>query len=129
MIRESHLCSSVFICGLLAFFIPPAAADGLVNLDTRPGVRVGYWWMERPDAAAAIALGNAVEGLVLTSSITDASLPGAVRNMALAEVRVPVLVMHHRRDECKATPPGPMQSLMDAFVNAPVKRIVVPAAP
>jgi pimeloyl-ACP methyl ester carboxylesterase len=150
-----------------------------VNIDTRPGVRVGYWWMERPDAtatvvllpggkgaigmkdgaptsdnflvrnrdrfaaakfnvavvarpsdqqdltlafrtsaghvedlrrivdrvkrdtgkpvwlvgtsrgttsaaAAAIALGNAVEGLVLTSSITDASLPGAVRNMALA---------------------------------------------
>jgi pimeloyl-ACP methyl ester carboxylesterase len=214
----------VFIWGFLALGITSTrAADRLVNIDTRPGVRVGYWWMERPDAtatvvllpggrgaigmkdgaptsdnflvrnrerfaaakfnvavvgrpsdqqdltlafrtsaghvedlrrivdrvkrdtgkpvwlvgtsrgttsaaAAAIALGNAVEGLVLTSSITDASLPGAVRNMALAKVRVPVLVMHHRRDECKATPPGPVQSLMDAFVNAPVKRIVVPTA-
>ena len=57
MIRESHLCSSVFIWGFLAFCIPSeAAADRLVNIDTRPGVRIGYWWMERPDATATLVL-------------------------------------------------------------------------
>lgn len=213
-----------FIWGFLAFFIPTThAADRLVNIDTRPGVRVGYWWMERPEAtatvvllpggkgaigmqggapasqnflvrnrdlfaaakfnvavvgrpgdqqdltlafrtsvdhiedlrrivervkrdtgkpvwlvgtsrgttsaaAAGIALGNAIAGVVLTSSITDASLPGAIQNMPLAELRVPVLVMHHRRDACKATPPGPVQSLLDALANAPVKRVVMPTA-
>jgi hypothetical protein len=220
-IRESHLCSSVFICGFLAFFFPSAtAADRLVNVDTRPGVKVGYWWMERPDAtatvvllpggnggigmqggaptsdnflvrnrerfaaakfnvavvgrpsdqqdltlvfrtsvehvedlrriverlkrdtgkpvwlvgtsrgttsaaAAGIALGDSVDGVVLTSSITDASLPGAIQNLPLARLRVPVLVMHHRRDACKATPPGPVQSLVDALANAPVKRVLL----
>jgi pimeloyl-ACP methyl ester carboxylesterase len=222
MNRENHLCSSVFICGFLAFFIPSAtAADRLVNIDTRPGVRVGYSWMERPDAtatvvllpggkgaigmkggvptsdnflvrnrerfaaakfnvavvgrpsdqqdltpafrtsvdhvedlrrivdrlkretgkpvwlvgtsggttsaaAAGIALGKAVDGVVLTSSITDASLPGAMQNMPLDGIRVPVLVMHHRRDACKRTPPGPVQSVVDALANAPVKRVVMP---
>jgi predicted alpha/beta-hydrolase family hydrolase len=210
-----------FIC-CLALFIPAAqAADRLVNIDTRPGVKVGYWWMERPEAtatvvllpggkggigmrggvptsdnflvrnrerfaaakfnvavvgrpsdqqdltlafrtsaehvedlrriverlkrdtarpvwlvgtsrgttsaaAAAIALGNRIDGVVLTASITDASLPGAVQNMALGDLRVPVLVMHHRRDACKSTPPGPVQLLMDALARVPAKRIVLP---
>ena len=211
------------ICAViaLAISVAAAAADRLVNIDTRPGVKVGYWWMERPDAtatlvlltggkggigmqggrptsdnflvrnrdrfaaakfnvavvgrpsdqqdltlafrtsadhladiravvgrlkreggkpvwlvgtsrgttsaaAAAIALGDAIGGVVLTASITDASLPGAVQNMPLGELRVPVLVMHHRRDACKSTPPGPVQSLMGALAKAPARRIVLP---
>src|ERR1700682_3041243 len=59
MIRKHPLyrCSSVFI-GVLAFSSASTAnaADRLVNIDTRPGVRVGYWWMERPDAAAQVVL-------------------------------------------------------------------------
>jgi pimeloyl-ACP methyl ester carboxylesterase len=221
-VREIRRCSSVFLWGVLALCIPAAAAaDRLVHIDTRPGVKVAYWWMERPDAtatvillpggeggiggrggmptsrnflvrnrdrfaaanlnvavvgrpsdrrdltlefrtsrehvedvrriverlkretgkpvwlvgtsrgttsaaSAAIALGPAVEGLVLASSITNASLPGAVQNLPLARIGVPVLLMHHRRDACKSTPPGPVQSLLDAFANATVKRIVMP---
>jgi len=223
-IRESHLCSSVFICGSIAFSpVTAHAADRLVNIETRPGVKLGYFWMERPDAtatlvlltggkgsigmqngaptsenflvrnrerfaaakfnvavvgrpsdqqdltlayrtspdhmadlravvdkvkaeggkpvwlvgtsrgttsaaAAALALGTRIAGVVLTASITDASLPGAIQNMPLGELRVPVLVMHHRRDECKSTPPGPVQSLMDTLAKVPARRIVMPTA-
>jgi pimeloyl-ACP methyl ester carboxylesterase len=48
---------------LLAFaLLPVAAADRLVAIDTRPGVRVAYWWMERPDATATIMLLPGGEG-------------------------------------------------------------------
>jgi len=76
-------------------------------------------------AAVGIALGKAVDGVVLSSSITDASLSGAMQNLPLGRLSVPVLVMHHRRDACKATPPGPVQSLVDALANAPVKRVLL----
>jgi pimeloyl-ACP methyl ester carboxylesterase len=33
-----------------------SAADHFVNIDTRPGVHVGYWLMERPDATATVVL-------------------------------------------------------------------------
>jgi pimeloyl-ACP methyl ester carboxylesterase len=215
---------TAFTCGFIAFCITASsAADRLVNIDTRPGVKLAYWWMERPDAtanvilltggkggiglkdgaptsdnflvrnrdrfaaarlnvavvgrpsdqqdltlafrtstghvedlrrivdklrretgkpvwlvgtsrgttsaaAAGIALGKAVDGIVLTSSITDANLPGALQNMALDAIQVPVLVMHHRRDACKGTPPGPVQSIADRLSNAPVKRVVMHSA-
>lgn len=41
---------------LLALASPALAADRLVAIDTRPGVRVGYWLMERPGAAATVVL-------------------------------------------------------------------------
>jgi hypothetical protein len=42
---------------LLAFAAFAAAAqDHIVFLDTRPGVRVGYWLMERPGASATVML-------------------------------------------------------------------------
>lgn len=197
-----------------------AAADRFVSLDTRPGVKVGYWWMERPGAtatvvllpggkgaiglkdgvptsenflvrnrdrfagaklnvavvgrpsdqqdltlafrtsaehvadlraivekvkrdagkpvwlvgtsrgttsaaAAAIALGEAVAGLALTASITDASLPGALQNLALGELRVPVFVMHHRRDACRGTPPEPVAAIVERLAHAPAKRFLM----
>ncbi|MGZ5040114.1 MAG: alpha/beta hydrolase [Usitatibacter sp.] len=41
---------------MLAFAMPALAADRLVAVDTRPGVRVSYWLMERADAAATVVL-------------------------------------------------------------------------
>ncbi len=38
------------------------AEDRLVGIATRPGVKVGYWWMERPDAKATIVLLPGGEG-------------------------------------------------------------------
>jgi hypothetical protein len=206
----------------LALALPGAvlAADRLVALDTRPGVRVSYWWMERPDApavlvlltggpggigmkngvptsenflirsrdlfaaagfdiaivgkptdhedldlafrasadhvadlkrvvervhtetgkpvwlvgtsrgtvsaaAAAIALGDAVAGVVLTSSITQAKGPYAVEDLDLARIRVPVLVMHHKRDQCNATLPSDAGLIVAGLKNAPVKKLLM----
>ena len=39
-----------------------AAADRLVFADTRPGIRVGYWLMERPGATATVMLLPGGEG-------------------------------------------------------------------
>lgn len=206
--------------GLMLLAGAAQAADRLVNIDTRPGVRIGYWLMERDGAtatvlllpggkggigikngaptsenflvrsrdrfaaagfnvavlgrpsdredldlayragadhvedlrrvaerlkrdlgkpvwlvgtsrgttsaaAAAVALGTGIDGLVLTSSITDAGRPGAVQNMALKEVRVPVLVLHHRRDACRSTPPGPAPRIVEGLTNAPAKRLAM----
>jgi pimeloyl-ACP methyl ester carboxylesterase len=39
-----------------------AAADRLISVETRPGVRVAYWMMERPDATATVMLLPGGEG-------------------------------------------------------------------
>lgn len=76
-------------------------------------------------AAGAVALGTGIDGLVLTSSITDARLPSAVQNLALNEVRVPVLVLHHRYDACRSTPPGLAPRIVEGLANAPAKRLAI----
>jgi pimeloyl-ACP methyl ester carboxylesterase len=42
--------------------LPVASVDRLVAIETRPGVKVAYWWMERPDAAATVVLLPGGEG-------------------------------------------------------------------
>jgi pimeloyl-ACP methyl ester carboxylesterase len=74
-------------------------------------------------AAAGIALGPAIDGVVLSSSITDASLPGAVQNMPLGEIRVPVLVLHHRRDACRSTPPAFAARIAEGLTSSPAKKL------
>jgi pimeloyl-ACP methyl ester carboxylesterase len=196
------------------------AADRLVTIDTRPGVKVSYFWMERPDApavlllltggpggigykdgvptspnflirsrdrfaaagydvaivgkptdhedldlafrasaehvadlkgvvdklradtgkpvwlvgtsrgtvsaaAAAIALGDAIAGVVLTSSITQAKGPYAVEDLDLKRIKVPVLVMHHKRDQCDATPPSDADLIVRGLKNAPVRKLLM----
>lgn len=39
-----------------------ACADGLVGMPTRPGVKVGWWMMERPGATATLVLLPGGEG-------------------------------------------------------------------
>ena len=75
-------------------------------------------------AAAAIALGpERVAGVVLSSSITAYKFRGAVPTQALERLRVPVLVLHHERDACKATAPHEVPLIMKGLVNAPVKKL------
>jgi hypothetical protein len=76
-------------------------------------------------AAAGIALGDAVAGVVLSSSVTDGSVPGAVQNLPLAELRVPVLVVHHRNDACRLTPPMFAARIYDGLVNAKPRKLVM----
>ncbi len=40
------------------------AADRLVTIETRPGVKVSYWWMERPEAKATLVLLPGGEGAI-----------------------------------------------------------------
>lgn len=76
-------------------------------------------------AAAAIALGpEKIAGVVLSSSVTAARLRGAVPTQPLDRLRVPVLVLHHERDACKATAPHEVRFILEGLVNAPVKKLV-----
>lgn len=75
-------------------------------------------------AAAAIALGRSIDGLVLTSSITDSLRPQAVENLALDRISVPVLIVHHKLDECPATPPADARRIVEGLTNAPAKKLL-----
>ena len=59
-------------------------------------------------------------GIVLTSSTTKAPIAAAhpVTVAALHEVKVPVLIVHHKRDGCMATPYDAMPGLIAAFKSA-----------
>ena len=199
-----------------------SAADRLVFADTRPGIRVGYWLMERPGATATVMLlpggeggigavkaepprsknflvrtrdmfadagfnvavigkpsdqddltlafrasadhvedlrviaerlraqlgkpvwlvgtsrGSvsaaaagakldppAIAGLVLTSSVPFSRSGVATPNLPLMDVRVPVLVMHHKRDACKDCDPREAHLITDRLTGAPVKKLLL----
>lgn len=207
---------------LAAFAARAAAADRLVFVDTRPGVRVGYWLMERPGATATVMLlpggeggigavkggpprsknflvrsrdlfgtqgfnvavvgkpsdrddltldfraspehaedlrvivtklraelgvpvwlvgtsrgtvsaaaaaasldPSLIAGIVLTSSITATRMGPAVTSLPLANIRVPVLVIHHERDACRLCDPRDAHLIVEALANAPVKKLLL----
>jgi hypothetical protein len=210
-----------FLALLLALPAIALAADRLVSVDTRPGVRVGYWLMERPGATATVMLlpggeggigykggvptsknflvrsrdlfadagfnvavvgkptdkddmdlafrasrehiedlrviaeklraqfgkpvwlvgtsrgsvsaaaaGAALEspplaGIVLTSSVTYSKFQPAVPTLPLMDVRVPVLVMHHKRDACRDCDPREAHLITERLTGAPVKKLLL----
>jgi hypothetical protein len=210
-----------FLALLLALPTLALAADRLVSVDTRPGVRVGYWLMERPGATATVMLlpggeggigykggvptsknflvrsrdlfadagfnvavvgkptdkddmdlafragrahvedlrviaeklraqfgkpvwlvgtsrgsvsaaaaGAALEaptiaGIVLTSSVTYSKFQPAVPTLPLMDVRVPVLVMHHKRDACRDCDPREAHLITERLTGAPVKKLLL----
>lgn len=75
--------------------------------------------------AAAIRMQGDIAGLVLTSSIVAWDKPGAVPRQDLAAIRVPVLVLHHARDECRQTLPRDVGYLLKGLTAAPVKKLVI----
>ena len=211
------------LAGLVLLFCGFAgAADRLVFVDTRPGVRVGYWLMERPNATATVMLlpggeggigsvkgaeprsknflvrtrdmfaaagfnvavvgrpsdtedltlefraspqhvedlrvvaerlrtqlgkpvwlvgtsrGSvsaaaagakldppAIAGIVLTSSVTYSRAGVATPNLPLMDVRVPALVMHHKRDACRDCDPREAHMITDRMTGAPVKKLLL----
>ncbi len=73
-------------------------------------------------AATTIQLGNAVDGLVLTSSVSAAgrNSPGlGVSTLDLDKVAVPALVMDHVNDGCLSSPPGNAESIARHMSKAP----------
>ena len=72
--------------------------------------------------AAAIRLQGDIAGLVLTSSIVAWDKVGAVPRQELAAIRVPVLVLHHAKDECRQTLPRDVGYILKGLSAAPVKK-------
>lgn len=68
---------------------------------------------------------DAPDAVVLVSSIV-VDKPGGrpVSAMPLEHMRVPVLVIHHRRDSCEFCPFDRAQSMMNDFSNAPARQLL-----
>lgn len=71
--------------------------------------------------AAAIALGDTqVQGLVLTSSVTSQKT-GAIATQDIASLKVPTLVVHHKKDACRICVPQEASRITAALKSAPTK--------
>ena len=57
-------------------------------------------------------------GLVLASSKTQGG-GRSVIEMDLHEIRVPTLIVHHREDGCKGTPPAGAEMILERLRNSP----------
>ena len=77
-------------------------------------------------AAAAIVLDPAsIAGIVLSSTVTNGKQFTPVPGLSLGEIRVPVLVMHHRLDACRSCVPGETGRVMGGLTRAPVKKLIL----
>jgi len=76
-------------------------------------------------ALAAIAMPpDTLNGIVLTSSITAASIPGAIPSLNLSKIHIPVLVVHHEDDRCEICDPNDVPKILEKLYNSPVKKAV-----
>ncbi len=67
------------------------------------------------------------DGVVLTSSVlahTRNMREAVVTEMALERVAVPVLVVHHKNDGCRACPPGNAPRVIEKLTAAPRKEFI-----
>ena len=66
-----------------------------------------------------------VAGGVLTSSIVNFKIPGAVPKQALGDIKLPVLIYHHQDDGCKHCQPHEVPNILSGLKNAPVKKLMM----
>ena len=76
-------------------------------------------------AAAAIELGDKIDGIILSASITAFKIPTSVPLLAIDKIRVPVLVISHEKDSCSATRPDENRFIVDKLKNARVKKLIL----
>lgn len=75
--------------------------------------------------AAALALGEReVQGLVLTASVTNKAI-GAIKTQNIADLKIPVLVVHHKNDACKICVPYEASRITSDLKSSPVKKFVM----
>jgi pimeloyl-ACP methyl ester carboxylesterase len=73
-------------------------------------------------ANAAVRLGEeGPDGIVLTAAVAGRTDPDSVDLMDLGAVAVPVLIVHHARDECRVTPFNAAKALLERFGASPRK--------
>jgi pimeloyl-ACP methyl ester carboxylesterase len=75
-------------------------------------------------AVNAAELGPVVAGVVLTSTVTGQQAGGAVSDIALEKIVVPVLIYHHKQDSCRITPAYAAERLIKRLTQAPVKKYI-----
>ncbi|MEI7784239.1 MAG: alpha/beta hydrolase [Betaproteobacteria bacterium] len=73
-------------------------------------------------AALGIAMQEQLAGLVLTSSIASYSVATSVPQQAIDQIRLPVLVYHHKHDACRITLARDTEWIMRGLKNAPIKK-------
>lgn len=73
--------------------------------------------------ALAIGLPDQVAGVVLSSSVASPSVAAAVPRQALDQLRMPVLVYHHRDDACRVTLARDAQEIAKGLQNTSVKKL------
>ena len=66
------------------------------------------------------------DGIVLTSSVTELSAKSteSVLTMDLERIKVPLLVVNHRDDDCEASPPEVAARIIREAVNAPRREVL-----
>jgi hypothetical protein len=57
--------------------------------------------------------------------VTSAKRTGAVPTQKLDAIRIPVLVLHHERDDCPITRPVEVPLILSGLKNAPVKKQIM----
>jgi pimeloyl-ACP methyl ester carboxylesterase len=63
---------------------------------------------------------GAIHGLVLTSSMTVYNKRGrTVPSLGLERIKVPTLIVSHKKDGCEFTPPSGAQQIAKRLINAP----------
>jgi dienelactone hydrolase len=77
-------------------------------------------------AGSAVALKGAggPDGLVLTSTILNDRRSRPVPDMALDTLRLPILVVHHEQDACRACPFREVPRLMAKIASAPRTELI-----
>lgn len=67
------------------------------------------------------------DGIVLTSSVTQKSRQSeeTVGTVRLEDITVPVLIVHHEHDSCRASPYAGAEALMDRLRNSPKHEFMV----
>jgi pimeloyl-ACP methyl ester carboxylesterase len=74
-------------------------------------------------AALGIALQDQLAGLVLTASIGSHNVAAtSVPQQAIDQIRLPVLVYHHKNDACRITLARDTEWILRGLKNAPIKK-------
>ena len=78
-------------------------------------------------AANAGARLRGIVGIVLTASVTEASRgrPGTIFDAPLVKISVPVLMVHHRRDACRVSPPAGAGQILSRLRPGPARKTLL----
>ena len=115
----------------------PAEEIRVETLTPRPGVTLSVLVLRADRPAASVVLfpggdgkvggfqpNGTPDGIVLTSSIVEPSFQGGLPSQRLGEIRIPTLLVHHEKDECKHTLFKDVPPVLAAITRAPRKELI-----